>query len=83
MKCFNTYIALERVNEFSEVQKPMGTDKNSVIRQGRVLEVDESANESGFKKGDILIFPDFANIPIKVQGKEYVFVKEEEVICKL
>jgi len=56
--------------------------KEVVIRQGEVVAVDE--NIKSVKAGDILIFPEYAHHTIKIKkSEEYIFVKEEEVICKL
>lgn len=80
MKLKNTYIALKRVNEHSHVVQPMGA-REMVIRQGEVVGVDESVED--IEVGDILVFPEYAHHTIKIKNEEYIFVKAEEVICKI
>ena len=52
------------------------------VGDGKVLDSGELA-KPGVKKGDIVLFSSYAGTEVKVGGKEYLIMKEDDVLAVL
>ena len=52
------------------------------VGAGKLLESGERAAMS-VKKGDVVIFAKFSGTEVKVSGKDYVIMKENEILAKV
>ena len=52
------------------------------VGEGKVLESGEVAKPA-VKKGDVVLFSSYAGTEVKVDGKEYLIMKEDDVLAVL
>lgn len=73
-----------------EIAKPKDKTKSGLIipdatekrlEKGKVVNIGSEVNE--VKKGDTVIFKQFSADTVELEGKEYSFIKEEDILAIL
>lgn len=82
MKLYNSFIALERIQQtHKDIAVPMSAKKAEIPIMGKVIAVDSQIQ--GINRGETLIFLEYATHVVDIKGREYIFVKQEDVIAKI
>lgn len=81
-------VVVEPIKELGKTKAgiilPETVDKEKPA-EGKVvaLGAGEKIKKSGLKKGDIVVFEKYSGSEVKVNGKEYKILKEEEILAIL
>lgn len=87
----NGFVILKNRNDLEQIQSsrivvPSGDDKSYI---GEVVDVSNFYIINGIKFqtelkiGDIVVYPNFGTTKVKLDGKEYLFCKETEILGKI
>ena len=83
IKPLSNYIFVEILDE-KEITKsgiivPTSTEKKSTT--GKVAAINEKILSSGIRVGDKILFSEYSPNKVKVNDKEYLVIKEEDVMA--